>query len=412
MKLIKKVHRLVSAAAVVGVTGAFVLAAPAQAQISDDVVRIGLMSDQTGPYSGNGGPGSTIAARLAIEDFGGKVLGKNIDLVVSDDQNKPAIGINTARKWIEEDKFDVIFGGSASSIALGIQPFMKDKKKPYLLAGTMSVDMTGKACSPMGINFVTNTYALAKAGVLSMMSQGHKTFYFITVDYAFGKAYQDDATKFVEAAGGKVLGSVKHPLGATDYSSYLMQAQASGATAIMVLNAGQDLINALKQAKEYRVAKDGKAVGVLGLTINVVTGLGLDVAQGLAFATPFYWDRDDDSRNFSQRFMARSNGVVPTFIQAGNYSAVMHYLKAVQAAGTDDGATVMAKMKATPVNDLLVKNARIREDGMIMRPNYSVQVKSPAESKSKNDLYKVTGVIPAEQLYTPLAETGCELVKK
>ena len=410
MYFVKRVCKLMGAGVVVG-AGAFVLAAPALAQLSDDVVRIGMMSDQTGPYSGNGGPGSTIAARLAIEDFGGKVLGKNIELVVADDQNKPGVGINTARKWIEEDKFDAIIGGFATSIALGIQPFMKEKKKPYLIAGTMSVDMTGKACSPMSINFITDTYALAKAGVQAMMNQGHKTFYLITVDYAFGKAYQDDATKFIEANGGKVIGSVKHPLGTTDFSSYLLQAQASGAQAIMLLNAGQDLINGLKQAKEYRVAKDGKAVGVLGLTINVVTGLGLDVAQGLHFATPFYWDRDSDSRSFSQRFMARSGGSIPTFIQAGSYTAMTHYLKAVQAAGTDDGPTVMAKMKSTPVSDLLVKNATIREDGMIMRPNYSVEVKSPADSKNKNDLYKVVGVIPPEQLYRPLAEGGCELVK-
>lgn len=410
MRSDNKVREL-SVAAIASIAGAFVLAAPVQAQISDDVVRVGVMADQNGPYAGNGGPGSTIAVRIAIEDFGGKVLGKNIELLVADDQNKPGVGINTARKWIEEDKVDAIVGGSASSIALGIQPFMKEKKKPYLLAGTMSTDLTGKACSPMSIQFITDTYALAKAGVLAMMSQGHKTFYLITVDYAFGKAYQDDATKFIEAAGGKVVGSVKHPLGTTDFSSYLLQAQASEAKAIMLLSAGQDLINGLKQAAEYRVAKDGRAVGVLGMTINNVVAMGLDVAQGLNFATPFYWDQNDETRAFARRFMARSGGTAPTFIHAGAYTAATHYLKAVQAAGTDDGPAVMAKMKSTAVNDFSVKNAPIREDGMIMRPNYSVQVKAKADSKNKNDVYTVKGVIPPEQLYRPLAEGGCDLVK-
>lgn len=410
MKLVSKVRKM-SVAAIASVAGACALTMPVHAQISDDVVRLGVMADQNGPYAGNGGPGETLAVRLAIEDFGGKVLGKNIDLLVADDQNKPAVGISTAQKWIEEDKVDAIVGGSASSIALGIQPYMKDKKKPYLIAGTMSSDLTGKACSPMSINFISDTYALARGGVHAMTSQGFKTFYFITVDYAFGKAYQDDATKFIEAAGGKVVGSVKHPLGTTDFSSYLLQAQASGAKAIMLLSAGQDLINGLKQAAEYRIAKDGTAVGVLGMTINNVVAMGLDVAQGLHFATPFYWDQNDETRAFARRFMARSGGSAPTFIQAGAYTAAMHYLKAVQAAGTDDGPTVMAKMRSLPVSDFSVKNARIREDGMIMRPNYSVRVKTKAESKDKNDVYSIVGTIPPEQLYRPLAEGGCDMVK-
>lgn len=410
MRLVNKVRKL-SAVAVATLTGAFVMVAPVQAQISDDVLRLGVMNDQNGPYAGNGGPGTVIAVRLAIEDFGGKVLGKNIEVLIADDQNKPGVGINTAHRWIEEDKVDAIVGGSASSIALGIQPFMKEKKKPYLLTGTMSSDMTGKACSPMTIQFATDTYALAKGGVLAMMGQGYKTFYFVTVDYAFGKAYQDDATKFIEAAGGKVVGSVKHPLESTDFSSYLLQAQASGAKAIMLLSGGQDLINGLKQAQEYRVAKDGKAVGVLNLTINNVVAMGLDVAQGLRFATPFYWDQNDETRAFARRFMSRSGGSAPTFIQAGAYTATMHYLKAVQAAGTDDGPTVAAKMKSMPVNDFSVKNARIREDGMIMRPMYAVRVKAKADSKDKNDVYTIEGVIPPEQLHRPLAEGGCDLVK-
>jgi len=288
---------------------------------------------------------------------------------------------------------------------------MKETKKPYLLGGTLSADLTGKSCSPMTIQFITDTYALANSGVQSLLKQGVRTFYFITVDYAFGKAMQDQATRFIEAAGAKVVGSVKHPLGTTDFSSYLMQAQASGAKAIVVLNAGQDMANALKQANEYRVTKSGQLIAVFGMTINSVAAMGQDVAQNLQLTTPFYWDRDDDSRAFAKRFMARNGGTIPTFIHAGAYTATMHYLKAVQAAGTDDGPTVVAKMKSMPINDLSMKNVRIREDGQTLRPMYSVQVKGPTESKNKNDLYMVKAELAPESVYRPLAEGGCDFVK-
>ncbi|HSW04404.1 ABC transporter substrate-binding protein [Aquabacterium sp.] len=394
-------------------TATFVLfaAASASAQISDDVLRIGVMGDMTGPYSGNGGPGSVIAARMAVEDFGGKLDGKPIEIVVADDQNKPDIGLGLARKWIENDKVDAIIGGSASSIALGVQSLMKEKQKPYLVAGTVTAELTGKSCSPMTVQFIVDTYSLPKAGVQTLMKQGIKSFYFVTVDYAFGQALQTDATRFIEAAGGKVLGSVKHPLGTTDFSSYLLQAQASGAKAIVILNAGADLSNALKQAAEYRLTKNGQIVTVFGMTINSVTAMGLEVAQGIQFTAPFYWDRDPESRAWAKRFMERSNGVVPTYIQAGAYSAMTHYLKAVKAAGSDAGPAVMAKMKATPVDDFAIKNARIREDGQLMRPSYSITIKSPAESKGKFDYYKIGAEIPAEQAYRPLAEGVCEFAK-
>jgi branched-chain amino acid transport system substrate-binding protein len=410
MNNINKLSRTSRNAAVGGALIALGLAG-AQAQISDNVVRIGVMADQTGPYSANGGPGSTLAARMAVEDFGGKVLSKPIEIVEADDQNKPSVGINIAREWIETGKVDAILGGSASSIALGIQSLMKETKKPYLLGGTLSADLTGKSCSPMTIQFITDTYALANSGVQSLLKQGVRTFYFITVDYAFGKAMQDQATRFIEAAGAKVVGSVKHPLGTTDFSSYLMQAQASGAKAIVVLNAGQDMANALKQANEYRVTKSGQLIAVFGMTINSVAAMGQDVAQNLQLTTPFYWDRDDDSRAFAKRFMARNGGTIPTFIHAGAYTATMHYLKAVQAAGTDDGPTVVAKMKSMPINDLSMKNVRIREDGQTLRPMYSVQVKGPTESKNKNDLYMVKAELAPESVYRPLAEGGCDFVK-
>ena len=379
--------------------------------ISDDVVRIGVMADQTGPYSGNGGPGSSLAVKMAVEDFGGKVLGKPIEVLVADDQNKPDVGLNIARKWLDTEKVDTIVGGSASSIALGVSSLLKERKKPYLIAGTVSGELTNKSCSPMNFQFLTDTYALPKAGVQSLMKQGVKSFYFITVDYAFGQAFQDDATRFIQAAGGKVVGSVKHPLGATDFSSYLLQAQASGAQAIVILNAGLDLSNALKQAAEYKLTRNGQVVSVFGMTINSVAAMGLDVAQGLQLTVPFYWDRDDASREWSKRFMARNKGVVPTYIHAGAYSATLHYLNAVKAAGTDDGATVAAKMKAMPINDFFSKDVKVREDGQALRPVYAVQVKKPAESKGANDYYNVRAEIPPEQTWRPLAESSCDFIK-
>lgn len=396
----------------VAVCAALLLACgAASAQVSDDVVRIGVMADQTGPYSGNGGPGSSLAVKMAVEDFGSKVLGKPVEVMVADDQNKPDVGLNIARKWLDTEKVDTIVGGSASSIALGVSTLMKERKKPYLIAGTVSAELTNKSCSPMNFQFLTDTYALPRAGVQSLMKQGAKSFYFITVDYAFGQAYQDDATKFINAAGGKVVGSVKHPLGATDFSSYLLQAQASGAQAIVILNAGLDLSNALKQAAEYKITRGGQVVSVFGMTINSVAAMGLDVAQGLQLTVPFYWDRDEPSREWSKRFMARNKGVVPTYIHAGAYSAALHYLNAVKAAGTDDGATVAAKMKEMPINDFFSKDVKVREDGQALRPVYAVQVKKPSESKAPNDYYTVRAEIPPEQTWRPLSESACDFIK-
>ncbi len=405
---------MLSAAALNAAALTFALfAGPAAAQISGDVVRIGIMGDMAGPYSGNGGPGSALAARMAIEDFGGKVNGKPVELVVVDDQNKPDVGLNAARKWLDVDKVDAIVGGSASSIALGVQTLMKENQKPYLIAGTVTDLLTGKNCSPMSIQFLVDTYSLPKAGVQTLLNQGVKSFYFVTVDYAFGAAFQAAATRFIEAGGGKVVGSVKHPLGTTDFSSYLLQAQSSGAKAIVILNAGLDLSNALKQAAEFKIASGGQAVAVFGMTINSVAAMGLDVAQGLQITDPWYWDRTDETRAWANRFMARNaNNAPPTYIMAGTYSAVTHYLKAVQAAGTDEGPAVVAKMKATPINDMTAKNVMIREDGQAMRPVYAVRIKQPGQLKGKADFYEVTGELAPEQVFRPLSEGGCDFVKK
>lgn len=388
------------------------LSGMAQAQISDDVVRIGYLADQSGPYATNGGPGSEQAIRMAIEDFGGKVNGKRIELVVADDQNKPDVGTNIARRWLEADKVDAIITGSASSIALGVSSLTKQFRKPFLAAGTATADLTGKACSPMNFQFVIDTYFMPKSSMQALLEQGVKTFYFIAVDYAYGAMLAAESTRFVEAGGGKVLGSIKHPLGTTDFSSFLLQAQASKAQAIVLMSSGADLTNALKQAKEYKIQQQGQIVTSTGMTINAVAAMGLDVAQGLRYVDPFYWDRDDESRAWSKRFMARHKGVAPNYLQAGTYSATMHYLKAVAAAGTDEGPAVVAKMKATPVNDFQMKGVAIREDGQVMRPGYVVQIKAPSESKGPFDYYKVGSMIPAAQIWRPLSEGQCEFIKK
>lgn len=392
--------------------GLLMLSGLAQSRISGDVVRIGFIGDQSGPYAANSGPGSEIAIRMALEDFDNKVAGKRIELLVADDQNKPDVGTSIARRWLETEKVDAIISASASSIALGVSSLTGQYKKPFIAAGSATTDLTGKACSPMNFQFVIDTYFMPKSSMQALLGQGVKTFYFIAVDYAFGAMLASESARFVEAGGGKVVGSVKHPLGTSDFSSFLLQAQASKAQAIVLMNSGDDLGNALKQANEYRIQQQGQIVTSTGMTINAVGAMGLDIAQGLRFVDPFYWDRDDDSRAWSKRFMSRHKGSAPNYLQAGAYSATMHYLKAVSAAGTDDGPEVVAKMKSTPVNDFQMKNVQIREDGQVMRPGYVVQIKAPAESKAPYDFYKVGAEIPAEQVWRPLSESPCDFVKK
>lgn len=386
------------------------LAGTASAQISDDVVRIGVMADQTGPYSGVGGPGHVLAVRMAAEDFGGKVLGKPIEVIVADDQNKPDVGLNLARKWIEVDKVDTIIGNSASPIALGISSVMRDNNKPYLVAGTTTADLTNKACNAMTFNFLPDSYVLPRASIKGLLDQGVKNFYFIVVDYAFGQAFFDEASRSIAAAGGKVVGSTRHPLGTADFSSNLLQAQASGAEAIIVINAGTDQSNALKQAVEYRITRGGQKIAVLAMTINSITAMGQDVAEGLQFAVPFYWDMNDETRAWSKRFSERYGKGAPTYVMASAYSAAMHYLKAVEAAGTDEGKAVAAKMKELPVNDFFSKDVQFGADGQIKRPLYSVQVKPAKDAKYEFDYYNILGSLPADSVARPASESVCSLV--
>jgi len=390
----------------------FLMTAVVSAQeISGDVIKIGLMNDQSGPYSDNCGPGSVEAARMAIEDFGSAVNGKKVELVIADDQNKPDIGASIAQKWVDEEGVDAILGCSASSIAIAVQKMMTEKKKPYLLAGTASSSLTNDACSPMATQWVLDTYSLAKGVVKSMMAAGADTYYFITVDYTFGKQWQADAEKFIEAAGGKVLGNVLHPLNTNDFSSYLLQAQASGAKVIVLANSGSDFANAIKQAQEFGIQSGGQQVIALGLQINQVHGIGLAAAQGMSLVTPTYWDLNDETREFAERFKKRFRDRVPNESMTGTYSAITHYLKAVKETGTDDGEKVVAKMHEMPVNDFEMKDVKIRADGQVMRPMYAVTVKAPDQVKQPYDYYTVTSTIPAEEVWRPAAESTCPLLK-
>jgi branched-chain amino acid transport system substrate-binding protein len=395
-------------------TGAIVLSVgAARAQVSGDVVRIGVINDMSGLYSDLGGEGSVEAARLAVEDFGPTVLGKKIEIVFADHQNKPDIASVIVRRWIDEDGVDAIADGGNSATALAIQGITRDKKRVFLISGPGSSDLTGKQCSPYGFHFAYNTYAEASAVTKALLKQHNDSWFFLTADYAFGHALERDASAFVTAAGGKVLGAVRHPLGAPDLSSFLLQAQNSGAKVIALANAGGDTVNSLKQAAEFGIGRSpDQRIAALLMLITDVHALGLPAAQGIIYATSFSWTRTEATRAFGQRFMARRHGQAPTMIQAGVYSGVMHYLKAVQEAGTDETDAVATAMRKLPVNDFMTENAQIRADGQVLRNMYLVQVKTPAESQGPWDYEKVIATIPPEEAWRPLAEGGCENAKE
>ncbi len=378
--------------------------------ISGDVVKIGIMNDQNGPYADNCGLGSVAAARLAIADFGGAVNGKKIELVTADDQNKSDVGVAIALRWVDSEGVDAIVGCSASSIALAVQDIMKNRKKPYMVAGSVSSSLTNEKCSPMTTQWVVDTYAQPKATVTALLAQGLDSWFFITVDYAFGKTWQADAANFIKAGGGKVVGSVLHPLNTSDFSSFLLTAQASGAKAIALANSGSDFANVIKQAQEFGLPPKQLLVP-LGLMISQTRGIGLKDLQNVRLTTPFYWDMTDETRAFAKRFAEASDGQLANEAKAATYSAVTHYLKAVSAADSDDGDAVMAQMKSTPINDFEMKNVSIRADGQVMRPLYVARIKTPAESKYPNDYYEIKGTIPAEEAWRPAAESSCDLLK-
>ncbi|MCD9825382.1 branched-chain amino acid transport system substrate-binding protein [Bradyrhizobium diazoefficiens] len=378
--------------------------------ISGDVIKIGVMNDQSGPYSDNCGLGSVIAARLAISDFGRAINGKNIELIVADDQNKPDIGVAIALRWLDNEGVDAIVGCSASSVALGVQDVMRSRKKPYLLAGTAAAFFTNERCSPLTTQWAMDTYALAKATVKSLLARRLDTWFFVTVDYSFGKVWQADATNFIKSAGGKVVGSVLHPLNSSDFASVLLTAQSSGAKVVALANSGADFANALKQAEEFGLTQK-QQLAPLGLMINQTHSIGLQPLQNVGLTTTFYWDRTDETRAFAKRYEAAFDGRIPNEAQASTYSAVMHYLKAIAAAQTDEGEAVVRQMKNTPVNDFEMKNVSIRADGQVMRPLYAARIKASIESKYPYDYYEITGTIPAEDAWRPAAESTCNLLK-
>jgi branched-chain amino acid transport system substrate-binding protein len=362
-------------------------------------VKIGVINDQSSIYADLSGMGGVEAARMAIEDFGGSVLGKPIEMVFADHQNKPDIASNIVSKWFDVDNVDIVVDLPNSSAMLSVQEIARKAKKILIVSTGATSDFTGKACSPYGVHWTYDTYALAHGTGKVMVEQGGDTWFFITADYAFGHALERDTANFVKAGGGKVLGALRHPFPNQDFSTYLLQAQASRAKIIGLANAGSDVINAIKQAAEFGITKRGQRLA------------GLRTAQGIVLTTGFYWDLNDETRTFSKRFFERRKAM-PTMVQAGVYSAVQHYLKAVQAAGTKESLPVLAKMREIPVNDFFAKNGKVREDGRMEHDMYLAQVKTPEESKYDWDYLKILKVIPGPDAFRPLAESECPLISQ
>jgi branched-chain amino acid transport system substrate-binding protein len=375
-------------------------------------VKVGVLNDQTGLYADLTGMGSVHAARMAVEDFGGTVLGKPIEIIFADHQNKPDVGSTIARQWIENDGVNVILDIPNSAVGLAVREVTRTRNAVDINTGAASSDLSGKACSPHGVHWTFDTYGLAAGTGRALVKQAGKTWFFITADYAFGHALERDTAAFVEAGGGKVLGAVRHPLNTPDFSSFLLQAQASGANVIALSNAGGDTINAIKQAAEFGLGRSGtQRVAALLAQFPDIHALGLQVAQGLTATETFFWDLNDETRAWTKRFLARNGGKPPSMIHAGTYGGTLHYLKAVAAAGTTEAGAVVAKMKELPVEDFYTKGS-VREDGRVMRPYYLLQVKTPAESKYPFDYMKLLATVPAAEAARPLSESACPTVKR
>lgn len=382
----------------------------AQAQMSDSVIKIGMLSDRSGIYADINGEGSAVAARMAAEEFGNAINGTKIEIIVGDHQNKADIAANLARQWIDTEKVDVIADVPNSAAALAVQGITRDKKRLFLMSGPGSTDLTGKDCSPYGFQWTWDNHAVASATARALVEQGRKSWFFITADYAFGHSLEAEAADTVKQLGGTIKGSVRHPLGASDFSSYLLQAQASGADVVAFANAGGDTINGVKQAAEFGIPQSGQTLAGLLLNINDIKALGLETSQGLMLANSFYWDMNDETRAWSKKFEERT-GRKPSMNQAGVYSAVRHYLKAVQEIGTDDADKVAAKMRSMPVTDMMMKEAKIADNGRVFDDMYLAQIKTPAESKYAWDYFKIIKKIPGTQAYIDPKASGCPLVK-
>jgi len=404
-----KLHSLITAASVAVLLGA--VYAPG-AYADGKTVKIGVLNDMSSVYSYLGGMGSVAAAQMAVKDFGGKVLGKPIEIVYADHQNKPDVGVAIASKWFDEDGVDAILDLPTSSVAIAVQKVAQDRGKVDIISNGGSSELTNKYCSPTGVHWTYDTYQLAHVIGGAVVKQGGKSWFFITADYAFGHQLQDDTAAVVKAAGGTIVGSVNVPLNNADFSSFLLQAQQSKAQIIGLANAGGDTVNSIKQASEFGIVQGGQRLAGLLVFIADVDALGLKTAQGLLLSESYYWDQNDQTRAFAKKFEAAYNGKVPTSGQAGVYTAVMHYLKAMEAAKTEDGAKVVAQMRAMPINDFMTKNGKLRIDGRVIRDVYLFQVKKPEESKYPYDYYKQLAVVPGDQAFRPLSESECPLVKK
>ena len=395
----------VTAAVGLAAVGAIAIA---QAQ-TPGPLKIGVMEGFSGVY-GDLTAGEVEAMQLAIEDVGGKVLGRSVEILSADHQTKPDVGAAIARRWYDTENVKMITGLGTSSVALAVRKIAQEKGLIDINTGAASSDLTGPACSETGAHWVYDTYSLAHVTGSAMVKAGGDSWYFLTADYAFGHALERDVSEVVKASGGKVLGAVRHPLSTQDFSSFLLQAQSSKAKVIGLANAGQDTINSIKQAGEFGIVKGGQKLAGLLVFATDVQSLTLPVAQGLVLTESFYWDLNDETRAWTKRYRAKKDRL-PSMLTAGVYSSTLHYLKAVQAAGSDDAKAVMAKMREMPVNDVMTKNGKLRPDGRLVRDMYLFQVKSPDESKSKDDIYKLIATVPGDQAYRPLNEGKCPFIK-
>jgi branched-chain amino acid transport system substrate-binding protein len=391
-------------------TAAIWPAGRALAQASDNVVKIGVLDDMSGVFADQQGMGDVVSARMAIEDFGGRVLGQPIELVYGDLQNRPDIGMGIARRWYDQEKVDAIFGIGNSAVALAVQQLTREKNKINVSIAPGTTELTGTGCTPNGLHWTYDNYALARGTVTAMMAEGKRKWYFLTSDYAFGHSLEANGMAVVRALGGEVVGSTRAPLNESDFSAHLLRAAQSGAQVLGLAVAGTDLINAVKQMGEFGLIRRGLQPAALLCLLTNVRAIGLDTAQGLVFTEAYYWDQNDETRAFSTRF-ARIHGRPPTMFQASMWGAVTHYLNAVKAAGTDATQPVLEKMRATPINDFMTKNGRIREDGRIIRDMYLMRAKRPNQSRGEWDLLEVVQTIPGDQAYRPAAESECPLLR-
>lgn len=381
------------------------------ADASDNIVKIGILNDQSGVYANFGGKYSYEAARMAVEDYGGKVLGANVEVVTADHQNKPDVASNIARQWYDTEQVDAIMELTTSSVALAVQAISKEKKKIDIVTGAATTELTGAQCSPYGFHWAYDTYSLAVGTGGALVKEGGDSWYFLTADYAFGYSLEENTGNFVKENGGTVVGAVRHPLATTDYSSFLLQAQSSGAKVIGLANAGLDTANAIKQAAEFGIVAGGQRLAALLFTLAEVNGLGLEAAQGLTLTEGFYWNRTPQAAEFGKRFFERT-GAMPNMVHAGTYSAVTQYLKAIEKAGTDETEAVAKELHEMPVNDLFAENGKVGANGRMIHDMYLMEVKKPGESDIAWDYYKVLATIPGGEAFIDPAKSGCELASQ